>query len=286
MKFTRFHRDGRTAIGALRGKTLFSSALASRAAQSTLYQRRSPTGLPATKLLYNRLVGGEEIDPSTIQYLPPFPAAEKILCVGLNYRDHATESGFEAPAYPVLFSRFNSSLIGHCAPIVRPHLSDQLDYEGELVAVIGKPGRAIPIDRALEHVAGYSIFNDVSVRDYQFKASQWTMGKNFDSTGAFGPVFVTADELPRGGRGLRLQTRLNGQVLQDGKTDDMIFDVATLVSLISEVMTLAPGDLIVTGTPSGVGLAREPRLWMKPGDLCEVEIEGIGTLINPVTQQA
>ena len=131
-----------------------------------------------------------------------FPFPEKIICFGLNYREHASESGFEAPTYPALFGRFPSSLIGHNAPIVRPDVSDQLDYEGELVAIIGKPGRNIPVERALEHVAGYSIFNDASIRDYQFKSAQWTIGKNFDSTGAFGPVFVTADELEAGAKGL------------------------------------------------------------------------------------
>ena len=203
----------------------------------------------------------------------------------MNYKDHAAESGFEAPKYPALFGRFPSSLIGHGAPIVRPRVSDQLDYEGELVAIIGKPGRNIPKERALEHVAGYSIFNDASIRDYQFKSAQWMIGKNFDSTGAFGPVFVSADELEAGAKGLRLKTRLNGTELQNASTTDMIFDVATQVSLLSDAMLLKPGDVIVTGTPSGVGLAHDPKIFMKPGDLCEVEIEGIGLLSNPVVQQ-
>lgn len=228
------------------------------------------------------LRSGETVDPSGIAYLPPFARAPKIICVGLNYADHSAESGFKTPDYPTLFGRFNSSLIGHEAPMIRPSQSDTLDFEGELVAVIGTSGRRIAREAALSHVAGYSLFNDGSVREYQFKAPQWTVGKNFDGTGAFGPVFVTADELPPGGRGLRLETRLNGEVVQSASTDDMVFDVAALVSIISEAITLESGDVIVTGTPSGVGHARSPRLYMKPGDVCEVEIEKIGTLRNRI----
>src|SRR6185369_13030461 len=168
---------------------------------------------------------------------------------------------------------------------VRPKVSDQLDFEGELVAVIGTRGRHVSREDAVAHIAGYSIFNDASVRDYHFKTTQWTMGKNFDATGAFGPVFVTADELPSGARGLRLETRLNGAVVQSASTNDMIFDVSALVSIISEAITLEPGDIIVTGTPSGVWMARNPKLFMKPGDVCGVEIEGIGTLTNHIVAE-
>ena len=242
-------------------------------------------GAEAMQRAYDTSLQGEEIDPTGIEYLPPLPFPEKIICVGLNYREHATESGFGAPQYPALFGRFPSSLIGHNAAIVRPRVSHQLDYEGELVAIIGKPGRNIPKERALEHVAGYSIFNDASIRDYQFKSAQWTIGKNFDATGAFGPLFVSADELELGAKGLRLTTRLNGTELQNASTSDMIFDVATQISLMSDAMLLKPGDVIVTGTPSGIGLARDPKIFMKPGDVCEVEIEGIGLLSNPIVQQ-
>ena len=228
------------------------------------------------------LRSGSVVDRASIAYLPPFARASKIICVGLNYADHSAESGFKTPDYPTLFGRFNSSLIGHDEPMVRPSLSDTLDYEGELVAVIGRGGRRIPRAEALSHVAGYSLFNDGSVREYQFKAPQWTVGKNFDGTGGFGPVFVTADELPPGCRGLRLETRLNGQVVQSASTDDLVFDVVDLVSIISEAITLEAGDVLVTGTPSGVGHARSPKLYMKPGDVCEVEIERIGTLRNVV----
>ncbi len=228
------------------------------------------------------LASAPEIDVSSVKLLPPLAHPEKIICVGLNYRDHSAESGFKQPDFPTLFGRFNSSLIGHGAPILRPSQSEQLDYEGELVAVIGKTAKDVSEADALDHVMGYSIFNDGSLRDYQFKAPQWTPGKNFDDTGAFGPWLVTADELPPGCEGLKLETRLNGQVVQSASTSDMVFSVARLVSIISSFLTLRPGDVIVTGTPSGVGMARKPQLWMKPGDVCEVEIEKIGILSNPV----
>ena len=231
------------------------------------------------------LLTGPEVELGAVQVLPPLPAPGKIVCMGLNYADHSAESGYEVPSYPTIFGRFASSLIGHGAPIVRPRVSEQLDYEGEFVAVIGRGGRDIPKERALDHVVAYSLFNDASIRDYQFKAPQWTVGKNFDDTGAFGPYLVTSDELPPGCQGLRLQTRLNGEVVQSASTDDLVFDVATMVSLLSEAFSFQPGDIIVTGTPSGVGLARKPPLWMKPGDVCEVELEGIGTLRNPVVDQ-
>ena len=232
------------------------------------------------------LLAGPEIELGAVELLPPLPAPGKIVCIGLNYADHSAESGFKVPDYPTVFGRFASSLIGHGAAIVRPRVSEQLDYEGEFVAVIGRGGRFIPKTRALEHVIAYSLFNDASIRDYQFKAPQWTVGKNFDGTGAFGPCLVTADELPPGCTGLQLRTRLNGEVVQSASTDELVFDVATLVSLLSEAFTLEPGDIIVTGTPSGVGLARKPPLWMKPGDVCEVELEGLGVLRNPVRDDA
>jgi acylpyruvate hydrolase len=231
------------------------------------------------------LAGGPVLDLRSMLFLPPLPAPGKIVCVGLNYVDHSLESGFTPPNYPTIFARFSSSLIGHGAPILRPAASVQLDYEGEMVAIIGKGGRHIGKSQALDHVVGYSIFNDASIRDFQTKSPQWTVGKNFDSTGAFGPLFVTADELPSGGKGLKIQTRLNRQVVQDATTADMIFDIASLIAILSEAITLNPGDIIVSGTPSGVGMARKPQLFMKHGDTVEVEIEGIGILRNPVEDE-
>ncbi len=283
MRFVLYKRNGAIALGALKGTNLFGAKAG--ADKVSDLQALLLAGPEAMQEAYDRLLQGEEIDAASIEYLPPLPFPEKVICFGLNYKDHAAESGFEAPKYPALFGRFPSSLIGHGAPIVRPSVSEQLDYEGELVAIIGKPGRNIPKERALEHVAGYSIFNDGSIRDYQFKSAQWMIGKNFDSTGAFGPVFVSADELEPGAKGLRLKTRLNGMEMQSASTTDLIFDVATQVSLMSDAMLLKPGDVLVTGTPSGVGAARDPKVFMKPGDVCEVEIEGIGLLSNPITQQ-
>jgi acylpyruvate hydrolase len=231
------------------------------------------------------LSDGRALSLDDIRFWPPFTRPNKIVCVGLNYRDHTTESGYKQPDYPTLFARFTTSLVAHLAPLVRPSVSAALDYEGELVAVIGQGGRHIPVEEALSHVAGYSIFNDASIRDFQHRTPQWTVGKNFDHTGAFGPLFVTSDELPRGARGLDIQTRLNGETVQSSNTDCLIFDVATLVSIISEAMTLLPGDLIVTGTPSGVGHSRSPKLYMKPGDVVEVEVEGIGVLKNVIAAE-
>jgi acylpyruvate hydrolase len=231
------------------------------------------------------LASGPQIELDQVALLPPLSAPGKIVCVGLNYVDHSIESGFTVPDYPTIFTRFTSSLIGCGAAIIRPRVSTQLDYEGEMVAIIGVGGRHIGEQEALDHVLGYSIFNDASVRDYQKKSPQWTIGKNFDGTGAFGPCLVTADELPPGGKGLHIQTRLNGAVVQDASTGDMVFGVARLISILSEAITLSAGDILVTGTPAGVGMARNPPLFMKHGDVCEVEIEGIGTLRNPVQDE-
>jgi 2-keto-4-pentenoate hydratase/2-oxohepta-3-ene-1,7-dioic acid hydratase in catechol pathway len=233
--------------------------------------------------LFDKVVAeGDLVDEASLTFLPPLSRPSKIVCLGLNYKDHAAESGFTPPSFPTLFGRFASSLIGDGAPIILPPVSTQLDYEGELVAVLGTGGKDIAKADALNHVAGYSIFNDGSIRDYQLKTPQWTAGKNFDDTGAFGPWFVTADELPPGAVGLSLQTRLNGQVMQSASTSDMIFDVADTISLLSTFMTLTAGDVLVMGTPSGVGLARKPPVFMKAGDVVEVEIEQLGILRNPI----
>lgn len=219
---------------------------------------------------------------------PALPIARpgKFICVGLNYAAHAAEGGHATPTYPSLFVRVPSSLVAAGEPVLRPKESIQLDYECELTIVIGKGGRRIPEDKALDHVFGYTLFNDVSVRDYQRKTSQWTAGKNFDGTGPLGPVVVTADELPPGASGLRICTRVNGETMQDSNTSDMIFSTARTIAILSEIMTLEPGDLIATGTPSGVAHARKPPAWMKAGDKVEVEVEGIGVLANPVVDAA
>ncbi len=220
---------------------------------------------------------------SSVRLLPPVPDPGKILCVGLNYVDHAIEVDPKSlPEHPVFFARLASTLVGHDAPLVRPLVSRMLDYEGEVAAVIGIGGRNIPREAALAHVAGYALFNEASVRDYQFRTSQWFLGKNFDDTGAFGPELCTTDELPPGACGLRLSTTVNGEVMQEASTSEMLFPVELLVATLSEAMTLSPGDVIVTGTPSGVGFALTPPRYLKPGDMVEVALEGYGVLRNSV----
>lgn len=238
-------------------------------------------GIDALRQAHREALRSFDVPLEALEFLPPLQGPGKVICLGLNYRDHADETGMEVAAFPTLFTRF-SRLVGHRAVLVKPWQSDQFDFEGELVAVIGAPGKDIPESRALDHVLGYSIFNDGSIRDYQFKTTQWIAGKNFDSTGAFGPWFVPATELPAGASGLAISTRLNGVTVQSANTRDMIFDVAKTVSLLSSMWTLEPGDVLVMGTPAGVGVSRNPPLFMTDGDLCEVEIEGIGLLSNPV----
>lgn len=282
MRFVAFEQDGRSGLAtAGQGGSLFGLRDGDAGYPGSLMDllREGDAALAKAAAL---LASSPEIDASGIRYLPPIAHPGKIICVGLNYRDHATETGHAAPSHPTVFARFPSSLVGAGEPLVRPFDSDQFDYEGEFVAIIGKPGRRIAKAEALGHVAGYSLFNDGSVRDVQLRTSQWTVGKNYDGTGAFGPGFVSADELPAGCKGLRLETRVNGAVVQSASADDLIFDVATLVSQLSEAFTFDIGDIIVTGTPSGVGLARKPPLFLKEGDVCEVEMEGLGVLRNAV----
>ena len=224
---------------------------------------------------------------ATTHFLPVIPRSGKFICVGLNYADHAAEGGNPIPDYPALFVRVNSSLVGHGEPMIVPKASEKFDYEAELTIVIGKTCRHVGEDKALDHVFGYTIFNDGSIRDYQRKSTQWTAGKNFDGTGPLGPWIVTADELPPGAKGLGIRSVLNGsQVLQDSNTDNLIFSTARIVSILSEVMTLEPGDLIATGTPGGVGYPRKPPIFLKKGDRIAVEIDKIGTLENPVENEA
>jgi 2-keto-4-pentenoate hydratase/2-oxohepta-3-ene-1,7-dioic acid hydratase in catechol pathway len=286
MRFVAFRDHAGTGLAVSVGGNRYAGLRSADAGFPGFLEALAAFDTPKLRTAHDALARGEPVDLGTVTLLPPLSRPDKIICIGLNYADHSAESGFKQPDYPTLFARFSSSLIGHGAPLIRPKVSPQFDYEGELVAVIGKGGRNIHHDDALSHVFGYSIFNDASVRDYQFKSPQWTMGKNFDGTGAFGPTLVTSDELPPGCRGLKLETRLNGQVVQKANIDEMVFDVASQIAIVSEGITLAPGDVFVTGTPGGVGLARKPPLWMKAGDVCEVEIESIGVLSNPIADEA
>lgn len=222
---------------------------------------------------------------ASLQLAPVLPEPGKIVCLGLNYYDHAKEGGREKPVYPWFFLRCASSLLAPDARALRAKVSERLDWEAELAVVIGKTVKHCTLDNALEAVFGYSVFNDISVRDYQKKTPQWSIGKNFDRTGPFGPVLVTADELPPGATDLRIQARLNGQTMQDANTRDMIWGVAETITLLTECMTLEPGDVIVMGTPAGVGQARTPPVWMKHGDVVEIEIESIGVLRNTIENE-
>jgi 2-keto-4-pentenoate hydratase/2-oxohepta-3-ene-1,7-dioic acid hydratase in catechol pathway len=221
-----------------------------------------------------------------LSLLTPLARPGKLICLGLNYADHAAEGGHKAPEYPAFFMRGATSLLAAGAPLIRPHCSDKLDYEAELAVIIGSPARHRTTEDALACVGGYSIFNDGTLRDYQRKASQWTIGKNFDLTGPFGPWVVSPDELPPGAAGLRIQSRLNGQVMQDSNTRLMITSVAQAIVLLSECLTLEVGDVIAMGTPAGVGYARTPPVFMRAGDRIEIDIEQIGVLANPVEDAA
>lgn len=276
MRIARVSKDGRLGLAAKTGESIrvvFDEALADLDAQiaaGTLAEAGA------------KAAAGEAIDETALTFLPPVTRPSKIVCLGLNYRDHAEESGLGIPEFPVLFARFPSSLIGHGAPIILPKVSEQLDWEAELVVVLARGGKNIAKADALAHVAGYSVFNDASIRDYQMKTPQWTAGKNFDDTGAFGPWLVTPDELPAGASGLKIECRVDGKVMQSSNTANLIFDVATTIELLSTFMTLEAGDVLVMGTPGGVGLARKPPVFMTGGQTCEVEIEGVGLLVNPI----
>jgi 2-keto-4-pentenoate hydratase/2-oxohepta-3-ene-1,7-dioic acid hydratase in catechol pathway len=224
---------------------------------------------------------GPDVPMEDMEFAPVIPDPDKIICTGLNYRDHVAETGRPLTEKPALFARFAGSQIGHLRPLVKPRVSDEFDYEGELAVIIGKIGRHIPAHRALEHVAGYSCYNEGSIRDWQRHTSQFLAGKSFAGTGGFGPWMVTADEIPDPS-GLTLETRLNGQVVQHSTTNCMITSVPEQIAYISTMLPLLPGDVIVTGTPGGVGVKRTPPLFMRPGDVAEVEISGIGILRNPV----
>lgn len=289
MRFVAFQGAGTRRLGVRRGDLIVDLQALDRRWPADLVQLLAG-GPEALRTLDSALAQAPRtacLEPRGLEVLRPIATPPKILCLGLNYASHVAESiSKQRPSYPMLFLRATSSLVDPDKPIVRPRCSEQLDFEGELVAVIGRRARDVSPADALSIVSGYSIFNDGSIRNYQRLTTQWTLGKNFDGTGAFGPEFVTADELPPGAAGLKLETRLNGQVMQSADTADMLFGVAETIALLSQVMTLEVGDLLVMGTPAGVGAAREPPVWMKPGDVCEVEIEGIGTLRNPIAAAA
>lgn len=287
MRYATFDQGGQTRLGVLDGDELIDLAAAVPGAPRDLVTAlASPADLAAVASAA-RVSSLPRIPLPEVDFAPLVPNPGKIVCLGLNYYDHAKEGGREKPEYPWFFFRCATSLVAHGKPGRVPTVSSRFDYEAELAVVIGsRVPRHTRRGEALRHVFGYSCFNDMSVRDYQKRTPQWTIGKNFDATGGFGPVVVSADELPAGAAGLRIQGRLNGNLMQDANTSDMIFDVGETIELLADVLTLEPGDVIVMGTPAGVGQARTPPVWMKAGDRFDVEIEGIGTLVNPIENEA
>jgi 2-keto-4-pentenoate hydratase/2-oxohepta-3-ene-1,7-dioic acid hydratase in catechol pathway len=279
MRFATTVQQGRAQLGVVDGADWISLGTDLRAALEA--------GTDLAAAAKAALAAGVRLPLAAQTFAPLVPEPGKIICLGLNYFDHAKEGGRDKPDYPWFFYRGKTSLMGHGQPGVVPKVSSKFDYEAEMAVIIAKKvPRHTTKAQALQYVFGYSCFNDMSVRDYQKRTGQWTIGKNFDGTGGFGPVLVTADELAPGATGLRIQSRLNGQVMQDANTSDMIFAVDETIALLAECMTLEPGDAIIMGTPAGVGQARTPPVWMKAGDTIEIEIEKIGVLKNPIVAEA
>ena len=280
MKFATFTHNGRLSWGLVDGNAIADLGTSTG---SSLKAAIAATG--GLKAAAARAADAPRIPLAAITYAPVIPDPDKIFCVGLNYENHRKETGRNEVANPTIFTRFANSQLGAGEPIIRPKVSTHLDFEGELALVIGKPGRAISKENAFDHVAGYACYNDGSVRDWQYHTTQFTPGKNFASTGAFGPHLVTPDEVgPLAG--LTLATRLNGQTVQETRLGDMIFDIPTIIAYCSTFSRLEVGDVIVTGTPGGVGAKRTPPLWMKAGDVVEIEIDKVGLLRNPIVDEA
>lgn len=239
----------------------------------------------AIKRVESMIAGAPSVAVAGITPALPVAAPGKTICLGLNYTDHIKEGGYDVPEYPALFMRGPNSLMPAGAPMIRPTCSEQLDYEVELMVIIGKRGKHIAEENAYDHIFAYSVFNDGSVRNYQRKTHQWTPGKNFDATGPIGPYSVTPDELPPGAEGLKIESRVGDEILQSANTSEMLWPVARTIATISEFATLEPGDYLAMGTPPGVGHARKPQRWLRPGETIEVEVEGIGICANPIVAE-
>jgi len=282
MKLSSFRHAGRTSYGVISDEGVIDLSPIAAEVGATLREalERGAVGRIAEWASRQR----PSIVLDAIEFLPVIPDPRKILCVGINYRSHVAETGREVPTHPMIFARYADSQTGHLQPIIRPRVSTQLDFEGELAIVIGRQARHVKAERALEYVAGYSCYNDGSVRDWQRHSIQFTPGKNFPQTGGFGPWLVTTDEIPDPSQ-LTLTTRLNGEVVQHARTDDLIFSAPRLIEYCSTFTTLNPGDVIITGTTGGVGAFRQPPLWMKPGDVVEVDISDIGVLRNTIAEE-
>ena len=286
MQLTTFIQDSKPSLGLIDGPSIIDLSVVDSSVPAEL-RAALASGIDLHALRLRALASDAPRLPlADAGFAPLIPEPGKIVCLGLNYHDHAKEGGRDKPEYPWFFLRTPTSLIGHRQPALLPRVSERLDYEAELAVIIGsRVPRHVHQSEALQYVFGYACFNDISVRDYQKRTPQWTIGKNFDRTGALGPVLVSADELPPGAAGLAIQSRLNGQVMQDANTRDMIWDVAETIALLTECLTLEPGDVIAMGTPAGVGQSRTPPVWMKAGDTIEVEIEGVGLLVNTIEDE-
>jgi acylpyruvate hydrolase len=287
MKIASFAANGDLHLGVIEGDQVIDANAVDKTLPTDLGEllRRSNGDLSAVKDAAKRAPAGARRSLAGLKFGLPVGKPGKVICLGLNYLEHVKEGSQRdnIPKFPTIFMRATTSLVPHRQPIVRPKVSETLDYEAELILVVGKRAKHLTVDNAYSCIAGYSCGNEGSVREYQRKTTQWDMGKNFDRTGGFGPWLVTADELPPGGKGLKIQSRLNGQVMQSDNTNNMMFPVAECIAYITQGMSLEPGDVVFTGTPSGVGHARKPNpVWMKPGDTCEIDIEGIGVLSNPI----
>lgn len=289
MKITGFEAAGGLRLGVVEGDRVIDLRAVDPSLPSDLAAVLAKTGgdLSGLAALAKKAPASAHVPLQGLKFALPVAKPGKIVCLGLNYMEHVKEGRYadNVPKFPTYFLRVISSLTPHQGPIVRPQASDTLDYEAELVAVIGKRAKHLTMANAYSCIAGWSCFNDGSVREWQKRTTQWDVGKNFDSTGGFGPWMVTADELPAGARGLKIQSRLNGNVMQSDNTDNMMFPVAETLVDLTRAITLEPGDLLVTGTPSGVGQARTPPVFMKGGDVCEIDIEGIGVLRNPIVDE-
>lgn len=288
MKLVTFSHNGATRLGALQTQNGHQVVIDLRQAKPMLpgdmlaFLEAGDRALEAAQRALDQATDSLEL--AQIKLLAPIPRPGKFIAIGLNYSDHAAEAGLPIPQYPVVFSKYANAIIGPGEPIILPKVSNQVDYEAELGFVIGKRARYVSERDAMSYIAGYLPINDVSARDYQNRTSQWTIGKTFDTFAPLGPALVTADEIPNP-QDLAIRLTINGEVLQDSNTCNLIFGIPQLVAALSEVMTLEPGDVVSTGTPPGVGMARKPPRWLKPGDVVNVEIEGLGTLTNPVVAE-
>ena len=290
MKIVSFEAQGGLRLGVVEGDQVIDLQAADPKVPGELGALLASTNgdLTSVKDLAKRAPASAHRPLKGLKYALPVAKPGKIICLGLNYLEHVKEGSQRdnIPKFPTIFLRCLTSMVPHEQPILRPKASEQLDYEAELMLIVGKRAKHLTMQNATSCIAGWSCSNEGSVREFQRKTTQWDMGKNFDRTGGFGPWMVTADELPDAGKGLKLQSRLNGQVMQSDNTDNMMFPVREMLVYLTQGITLEPGDIIFTGTPSGVGHARKPNpVWMKNGDTCEVEIEGVGILRNPIEDE-